>query len=73
MQISPACKLDMRLCHAITNNYNPTYGHLCHASTNNIQLNLVDPNTVYPNYSVFRSVLSGPVYYPSNFNLKITP
>jgi len=37
-----------------------------------LQLNLVDPNTVYPNYSVFRSVLSGPVFYPSYFNLKIT-
>jgi len=36
MQISLACKLDMRLCHAITNNNNPTYGNLCHASTNNI-------------------------------------
>ena len=37
-----------------------------------VQLNLVDPNTVYPNYSVFRSVLSGPVFYPSYFNIKIT-
>ena len=37
-----------------------------------VQLNLVDPNTVYPIYSVFRSVLSGPVFYPSYFNLKIT-
>ena len=37
-----------------------------------IQLNLVDPNTVYPNDSVFQSVLSGPVFYPSYFNLKIT-
>ena len=37
-----------------------------------IQLNLDDPNTVYLNYSVFRSVLSGPVYYPSYFYLKIT-
>ena len=37
-----------------------------------IQLNLVDTNTAYPNYSVFRSVMSGPVFYPSYFNLKIT-
>jgi len=37
-----------------------------------IQLNLLDPNTVYPNYSVLWSVLSGPVYYPSYFNLKTT-
>jgi len=27
-----------------------------------IQLNLIDPNTVYSNYSVFRIDLSGPVF-----------
>ena len=33
-----------------------------------VQLNLVDPNTVYSNYSVFQIDLSGPVFYPSYFN-----
>ena len=41
---------------------NTDHGYSIVISFWHIQLNLVDSNTVKPIYSVFRSVLSGPVF-----------